>query len=319
MPATKIADVIVPEVFNPYVVNRTMERSALYQAGIIATVPGLDILGTKGGTQIVMPFWNDLTGAEEILSDSSPLGVDKITAGTDAAVLNARGKAWGTNDLAKALSGDDPMAQIGDLVADFWGRRMQVLLLKILEGIFASGELNANISDISGAAGADAVISGDAMVDASFALGDARAGLTAVAFHSASVKVLVKQGLIDYVPDAQGELTIPTYMGKRVIEDDTMPTSGGVYTGYLFGQGAIGYGDGNPPVPTETDRDSLQGEDILINRKHFVFHPRGMKWVGTAAGVSPTNVEFATGANWDRVYDPKNIRVVQFKHRVAAA
>lgn len=318
MAATKIADVIVPEVFNPYASQRSQELSALFQSGIIQNVPELNILGMKGGTTIAMPFWNDLSGAEEILSDTTPLGVDKITSNQDIAVLHARGKAWGVNDLAKALSGDDPMAEIGDKVGDYWQRRWQVMLLNILTGIFLSGDLTANISDISAASGDAAVISGETTVDAIFKLGDAAERLTAFAMHSATVANLVKQGLIDYLQDAEGKPTLPTYLGKRVIIDDGMPVSSGVYTSYLFGTGAIGYGEGNAPTPTETDRDSLQGEDILINRRHFVMHPRGMAWIGTPTGVAPTNAELATGANWDRRYDPKNIRIVQFKHRNVA-
>lgn len=319
MAATKISDVIVPTVFNPYAVQRTTQLSRLYTSGIIQTVPELNILGSSGGTTINMPFWNDLSGAEEILSDTTPLGVDKITAAKDVAVIHARGKAWGVNDLAKALSGDDPMAEIGSLVGDYWARRWQAMLISILKGIFASGDLDSNISDISAEAGAAAVIGGDGVVDAIYKLGDASGGLTAFGMHSATVATLVKQGLIDFKNDAEGNPTLPYYMGKAVIQDDNMPVTGGVYTSYLFGRGAFGYGEGNAPVPTETDRDSLQGEDILINRRHFVMHPRGVAWGGTPAGVSPTNVELESGANWDLRYDPKNIRIVQFKHRNVAA
>jgi hypothetical protein len=319
MAATKIADVIVPSVFNPYTVQRTTELSELFTSGIIQTVPELNVLGQAGGTSVVMPFWNDLTGAEEILSDVTPLGVDKITTAQDVAVLHARGKAWGVNDLAKALSGDDPMGHIGDLVAGFWARRWQVMLLAILSGVFAAASMAGNISDISGATGDAAVISGDTVVDAMYKLGDANTKLTAFAMHSAVVGALVKQGLIEFTRDADGNPTLPTYMGKRVIQDDGMPQSGGVYTSYLFGTGAIGLGEGAAPVPTETDRDSLQGEDVLINRRHFVLHPRGVAWIGTATGVSPTNTELAVGTNWVRRYDLKNVRIVQFKHRIVAA
>jgi hypothetical protein len=48
-----------------------------------------------------------------------------------------------------------------------------------------------------------------------------------------------------------------------------------------------------------------------------VLHPRGVRWVGAPAGVSPTNTEFETGTNWSRVYDPKQIRIVQFVHKIA--
>ena len=38
---TRITDVIVPEVFNPYVIQRTMEKSELFQSGIVAEVAEL--------------------------------------------------------------------------------------------------------------------------------------------------------------------------------------------------------------------------------------------------------------------------------------
>lgn len=319
MAATKISDVIVPEVFNPYVIERTAALSAFYQSGIIQPVPGLDVLGAKGGTTIAMPFWQDLTGDDEVLSDSAALSVNKIAASQDVAVLHARGKAWGVNDLAKALSGDDPMAAIGDLVAGYWARRWQALTIATLKGVFSAASMSGNVHDITGLTGDAAVISGDAVVDAVYKLGDAAGGLTGFAMHSNTVATLVKQGLIDFRPDADGELTIPFYMGKRVVVDDTMPVNSGVYTSYLFGTGAIGLGDGNAPVPTETDRDSLAGEDILINRRHFVLHPRGVKWKGTPAGATPTNGELEVGTNWERVYEAKNVRIVQFKHRNVAA
>lgn len=317
--ATKIADVIVPEVFNSYLINRTFERSELFQSGIVATVPGLSILAQNGGDTITMPFWNDLTGAEEILSDTVPLTPAKITAATDAAVLNARGKAWGVHDLAVQLSGSDPMGAVGNLVIEYWNRRMQAQIISMLKGIFANAGMAANRSDISGGTGDAGILSGPSFVDAAFKLGDRYGGLTVMAVHSAALAHLVKGNLIVYSKDSEGNLTIPTYMGLRLIVDDGMPVEGGVYTSYLFGPGAIGYGDSrNPKLPvTETDRDTLLGEDYLINRKYYVLHPRGVRWTGIPAGVSPTNLEFETAASWTRVYDPKQLRIVQFRFRLA--
>lgn len=100
---TKIEDVIVPEVFNRYVIERTAELSALYQSGIVVKDPELDALATAGGKLINMPFWQDLTGDDEVLSDSESLETDKITAGQDVAALLMRGKAWKVNDLSKAV------------------------------------------------------------------------------------------------------------------------------------------------------------------------------------------------------------------------
>lgn len=315
--ATKISDVIVPDVFNPYVVERTAEKSALYQSGIIQADAQLNALAQSGGTLLQMPFWSDLTGDDEVLSDTGSLTAGAITASKDIARLHMRGRAWGVNDLAKALSGDDPMGVVGDLVANYWARRMQAALVKTLDGVFAAASMSGNLHDITAVTGAD-TFTGEHFIDATHKLGDAEDQLTAIMVHSATYSSMRKQNLIDFIPNSQGVYDIPTYMGKRVIVDDGLPiVSTTNYTTYLFGAGAIGYGEGAPPVPTETDRDSLAGEDYLITRKHFLLHPRGVKWTeASVAGDSPTNAELATAANWTRVYDNKNIKIVKFLHKL---
>lgn len=317
MPITRIADVIVPEVFNPYVIQRTAELSALSQAGIVSNNPELDALASAGGKLINMPFWNDLSGADEVLSDTGALTPEKITAAQDVAALFMRGKAWSTNDLAKALSGSDPMAAIGDLVADYWARRRQALLFSLLKGVFASASMSDLVLDVSGLAAGANTLAGNTFIDALTLLGDAAGKITAVGMHSGSYASLQKQNLIEFVPTSDGKINIPTYMGKRVIVDDGCPVTTGVYTTYLFGEGAIGLGNGSAPVPTETDRDSLAGDDILINRQHFVLHPRGVKFNNASVeGSSPTNAEVEAAANWTRVYEKKNTRIIKFVHKI---
>lgn len=315
---TKVADVIVPEIFNPYVLNRSAELSNLIQSGIIQGGGDLDALAASGGRTIQMPFWNDLTGDDEVLSDSSPLTPGKIDTGKDVAVLLTRGKAWSTNDLAKALSGDDPMKAIGDLVASYWARRRQATTISILAGVFGSASMSDNVLDISAEVGDLGVFSGSTFIDAAHKLGDAESRLTAVAVHSVTFASMRKQNLIEFVPNSQGVYNIPTYLGKNVIIDDGLPYTDGTATTYIFGQGALGLGNGAAPVPTETDRDSLQGDDILINRQHFILHPRGIKFNDVAvAGKTPTNSELANALNWTKVYDAKNVRMIAFKHKIA--
>lgn len=358
MAKTKISDVIVPEVFNPYVVQKTMEKSALYQCGIIANNPELDKLAVSGGKTINMPYWEDLNGDDEVLSDDGALTPAKITAGQDVAVLLMRGKAWSANDLAKALSGSDPMSAIGGLVADYWARRMQIILINQLNGVFGASNMTNKLLNICGET-SENKIDGSTFLDALQLMGDAKDRLTGVVMHSATETQLRKNNLIATEFDSNN-VPISYFMDKRVVVDDGCPVinlykasadttctsgksyytkSGDVYTkvasptgnpstssyyeedgkGYatfLFGQGAVGLGNGSAPVPTETDRDSLAGDDILINRKHFILHARGVKWTGTAAGASPTNAELATGNNWSRVYEDKAIRMVKFVHKL---
>jgi hypothetical protein len=321
---TIISDVIVPEVFNPYVIQRTAELSAFYQSGIIARTPELDRLASSGGKLLNMPFWEDLTGDDEVLSDQTALTVGKITADQDVAALLTRGRAWSVNDLAKALSGDDPMAAIGDLVADYWARRFQAILIKTLDGIFgntATG-MDTNKHDISGSATAedDDVISAKTAVDAIYKLGDNADKLTGFAMHSATVAKLTKDDLIETIPPSEGKPAVRMFLGKPVVVDDSLPVSNGVYTTYIFGAGAFGWGEGGAPVPVETARDALAGDDILIHRRHFILHPRGVAFQNdSVAGATPSNAELATYRNWERVYESKNVRIVQFKHKLVTA
>jgi len=323
--ATVLSDVIVPEVFTPYVIERTAELSAFWSSGVVGSVDGLTL--GNGGSTVQMPFWQDLAGDDQILDDTTNLTVSNIEAEKDVAVLNGRALVYGAKDLVGALAGDDPMMAIGDLVADKWARRMQSCLISTLNGSMgALGDESppVNTLDISGLSAAAAVFDGEAFIDALGRLGDAETRLSAVAVHSATYRLMKKQGLIEFIREFDAAEAVPFYMGKRVIVDDGMPVSNGVYTTYLFGEAAVGYAEGAPKVPVETERNALVGggEEYLVSRRHFLLHPRGIAWTpgsGVPAKNTPTNVELGAKANWSRVYESKNIRIVRFVHRVAAA
>ena len=316
MASVKIADIIVPEVFNSYLVAEVNRLDSLVQSGIIQNDPQLDVLASSGGLTINMPYFNDLTGDSEELSDTVALGVNGITTGKDVARLQMRGKAWGVNELSAALSGADPMQVIASKVAKFWVGQRSKIMFQSLAGIATTAA--TNVHDISALVGGLAVISATSVIDAKQKMGDNADKLTAIGMHSVTYSKLQKDNLIVYLTSSDGKVSIPTYLTYRVIIDDSCPVAGGVYTTYLFGEGAFGLGNGAAPTPTETDRDSLLGEDILVNRQHFILHPRGIKWTETAVvGKTPTLAELATATNWEKVYDQKSIRIVIFKHKIA--
>lgn len=327
MPGTTLQDVIVPELFNPYVINRTMELSALVQCGIIANDQEFDRLASQAAPTVNMPFFEDLTGESEQVIEGADLNDNKITSNKDVAAIIRRAKMWSATDLSAALAGSDPMQAIGTLVARFWERDMQKELIAILNGVFgtiAEGSvtrLESNLLDISGKSGAAANWSGAAFIDAEQKLGDAKAQLTGVVMHSATEAYLKKQNLIETVQPSN-DVAFGTYQGKRVIVDDGCPVVSGVYTTYLFGNGAVALGNGSPVghVPTETDRAKRKGSgvDYLINRKTMILHPRGIAFTGAnvAKTEGPSRLELADPVNWKPVYEPKQIRVVAFKHKL---
>jgi hypothetical protein len=328
---TTLSDVIVPELFNPYVINKTMELSALFQSGIITNNAEFDALASEAAPIHNMPFFEDLSGASEDILEGKDLTAKKITSNKDVSTTIRKAAMWSATDLSAALAGADPMAAIGNLVAGYWNRENQRILIKLLSGVFGSytptegGEsltpLADHILDISALKGDAAKISASAFIDACQLLGDAQGQLTAVAMHSATKAYLKKQNLITTERDSNS-VEFDTYQDRRVIVDDGCPVEDGVYTTYLFGQGALAYGNGNPVgfVPTEIDRDKKKGSgvDYLINRRTFIMHPRGIAWQNLVRGnvETPTEAELANAQNWKRVYEPKQIRIVAFKHKI---
>ena len=327
---TTLQDVIVPELFNPYVVNRTMELSALFNSGIVTNNSEFDRLASQAAPTVNMPFFEDLTGESEQVIEGKDLTADKITSKKDVAAILRRAKMWSATDLSAALAGSDPMMAIGDLVAGFWARDMQKELVAVLSGIFgtytpaegsATTPLSSNILDISSKSGTAANWSGSSFIDAEELLGDAKAQLTGVVMHSATEAYLKKQNLIETVQPSN-DVSFGVYQGKRVIVDDGCPVEKGVYTTFLFGDGAIALGNGNPEgfVPTEADRDKKKGSgvDYLINRRTFILHPRGIAFTNAnvAKTEGPSRAELKDASNWNPVYEQKQIRIVAFKHKL---
>lgn len=323
MSITRLQDVIQPEVFTPYSIQRTMELSELIKSGIAQNTSEFDKLASGPNTLINMPFWDDLTGDPEVMNDEGETTPGKIVANKDVARKMAWTKSYGANALSAMLSGDDPMKAIADLFASYWSRQYQQMLLSILDGVFAASNMTDKVHDISAETGDTALIGGRTFLDAVQKMGDAKDLLTGVMLNSAIETYLAKNDLIDYKEESQGKVRIPYFMGKRVIVDDSMPfdTQTGVGVSYLFGGGAIAWGNGSHPdiQQTEVVRNglSLAGEDILVNRRLPLLHPRGVKWTEDSVEKAfPSFTELEAGDNWSRVYEPKAIRIVKFQFKI---
>lgn len=335
MAITKIADVIVPELFNRYVINRTMELSAFFRSGIVVNSPEFDTLASEAARTHNMPFFEDLNGESEPTLEDVKMTPAKIGSNKDVSTTILRQKMWAATNLSAALAGADPMKAIGDLVAGYWARDMQKELIAILSGVFGTTtedpvgtpkqttRMADHILDLTAGKSEPAkLISASAFIDACQLLGDAQAQLSGVAMHSATKSFLKKLNLIETERDST-DVEFDTYQGRRVTVDDECPVTGeGIYTTYLFGNGAIAYGNGSPVghVATEVDRDKQTGGgiDYLINRKAFILHPRGIAYTGAKREhvETPTRAELAMAENWKPVYEPKQLRIVAIKHKI---
>jgi hypothetical protein len=332
--ATLRSDVIIPEVFTPYVIEQTTQRDAFLASGVVQ--PMAELNAAEGGDYVNVPFWKaNLSGDFEVLTDSTSLTPGKITADKQVGVILHRGRAWEARDLAALAAGSDPMAAIGEKVATYVANQRQKDLIKCLEGVFGGLTSNTGAAfagltfDLSGmtALGPRQVAKARAL------LGDQGDKLTAVAMHSAVYYDLVERKAIDYVTNAEArgggtvattgiapvfggsiagaygtDYQVPFYLGMRVIvSDDLTPTSTN-YPVYFFTQGAIASGE-QLALRTETDRDILAKSDAMSIDLHYCYHPVGAKWLtGT---TNPTGAQLATIGNWSKVYETKNIGIVR--------
>jgi hypothetical protein len=333
--ATLRSDIIIPEVFTPYVIEQTTQRDAFLASGVVQ--PMAELNATEGGDFVNIPFWKaNLTGDFEVLTDSSSLTPGKITTEKQVGVILHRGRAFESRDLAALAAGSDPMAAIGAKLGEYIANQRQKDLISCLKGVF--GSLNANTSSSaffelcldSESGDTPTALSPRHVAEARAILGDQGEKLTAVAMHSKVYYDLVERRAIDYVSsdDARGTSTtqsggsmaaaygggvgVPTYMGLRVIVSDDVETAGSgsstEYGTYFFTQGAVASGE-QAGTEIETDRDILAKSDAMAVDLHYCYHPVGAKW--GVSTVNPTRAQLETASNWSKVYELKNIGIVR--------
>lgn len=328
MAITRITDVLVPEIWVPYLREVTAENSRLFQSGAVAQDQQIDAEIEKGGNTVNLPFWQDL-GSDSTVdtaqgdNPASSLTPGKIEADQQLAAVLRRVVSFGAADLAAALAGDDPMGVAADRIAPFWARRMNAAAIATIQGALAALDIESagsGIHDVSVSSGQLKLISADVVIDARVnCLGDASDSLTLMFVHSKVYGRLQKNNLIDFIPDARGEAVIPTYLGMQLVVSDTLPADVSdpdfpVYTSFLAGPGALRYGETAAKVPAETIRRPEQGDgggvEEFYSRRNFVLHPLGFKYTGSVPNAGPLNQALATGSNWARAFERKNIPLV---------
>jgi hypothetical protein len=328
MATTRISDIIDVTIFQDLPQVDGPEKTAFFESGIVARNGVLDSLASAAGKTAELPYWKDLDGSIEVnysTDDPTDIAVpQKIVQGeqiTRKAFIN---QGWQAADLASELAlGGTAMEAVRAKTDRYFMRQWQRRLIAATNGVLAdnvandSGDMVVDVAaESTGAQGAGTLFNRDSFTEAAYTMGDAATDLNAIAVHSAVMQQMVKNDDIVYIPDSLGRLTIPTYMGLRVIVDDGLTvtagsTSGFKYTSVMFGAGAFGYGVGSPEVPVEVEREASQGEgggiETLYVRNTWILHPFGFQQTGTPAGVSFTQAELALAAQWDRVLERKQV------------
>lgn len=353
-PATRIADIVVPQIFTPYAQQLTEQKARIIQSGLAVRDAALDEELNGGGTTFNVPSFRDLDNdVDRVSNDSSapfntpdanvaaagstnspsrPPNPLKIQTSTEIGVRLSRNNSWSSMDLTSSLSGEDPMRNIADRVAYYWTRRLQAAFVATWNGVIADNVANDSgdyVNNISGNAYIDGVtnFSAEAFIDAATTMGDSMEDIVAMVVHSIVYSRMQKNNLIDFIPDSQGMVTIPTFLGRRVIVDDGVPRTNSVYDTWLFGGGSTRIGMGSPKTPTEVERipggGNGGGQEVLYNRVEWMIHPAGHAFTGTVTNGGPQNTGTAgsdldEAGSWNRVYpERKQIKFARLVTREA--
>lgn len=326
---TLLSDVYVPVPFQNGVDRAAIELNIFIQSGVLGSNPVTDAEALSSGAIGEVPHFNPLDVSAEPNYSTDVAGnkstPKKITSGLQKYRKAYMNDSWTTMDLTRELASKDPLAAITGKIGQFWATQIQKRVIRTSLGILADnvandgGDMLFSIATDDAAAVTDAEkISAEAVLSAKSTLGDHAEMLAVIGMHSVVYTNLQRQQLIIYIPNARGEVNIPTYLGYRVVVDDGMPAVAGAnritYTTILYAIGAVSYGEGAPAVPSEMGREADAGDgggqDLIYSRKTVLIHPAGFTTAADPAATQTfTLAELQAAATWDRAVERKNVAI----------
>lgn len=325
---TFLSALVTRPEFLSYLSEEIVQRSAFVQSGVVARNAALDC--RAGGTRVRVPYFQPINPTEEIIQSNDDWGTSEggyltpqgITASEQVMTILHRGFAYAVDDLSKLGSGADPMGAIRGYLAASINKLRSATLIAQLTGIFGDA-LADNSLDITG--DAEKEISAMAVIAAKAKLGERGESLNAIALHPNQYYYLQQIGMLTFTGgniQAGDNITwgaggtnvtnagVANFAGLRVIVDSQLPHSGGVYTSYLFGPGAVSEGV-QQELRIEAERNILSKQDVMAVDYHYGMHVNGVTW--NSGSDNPTNSALQDEDNWTLKYNANLIPVVQLK------
>lgn len=329
---TQISDLWVPDIWVQAMREKQATFPSLFNSGIVAKNPIMDELATGAGTTVNVPFFKDITDqADEIqVENTAPVNDNNQPGSKMVGAVCNRVTQTSASALSAQVSGADPVDAIVSQLVMRRLKQRQTTLVAMLRAIMGTGSVAANTaaplaanryggttSEIfleTATTNAANLVSPTVFIQAKALMGELQDELKDGCFlcHPNIKAALEVQDALNFKSlKMPSELpwTITTYRDIPIFTSMALSragtTSGTVYDSYLLGPGAFGYGE-KAQAGDVLDVASLQywvdrfkNNSFFFDRTRFVLHPLGMKWVGTAAGQSPTNAELGTIANWN--------------------
>lgn len=297
--------------------------TSMIESGAVVNDPEIARLIGNGSNYFTTPYYDVLSGDEEVYNGVNDIGTDALTGGQYAGVVYGRQKGWEAKSFIKDFnSGADPMAQIVAGVAQYWIKARQARLVGILDAVFGVEDdtdfaLHTTNIATTGESVEDAnKIGVTSISDATIkACGDNAGGFSLAIMHSVVAQRLANLQLLDYskYTDPAGitrNLPIATVNGLTVIVNDNVPVADSAsaegakeYTTFVLGGGAVRYASAPVDVPSEMDRLPAKngGKDMVYTRLRECLAPYGFSFIGdVSTDVGIPDTELFASASWER-------------------
>jgi len=311
MALTQLADLGNHEVTQlaGYSINQFPRRSRLSQLGVFRRDPVYDAVAGSLSKTVQFQNWNFPANVRSTPGSDDPtqkIVPYKATTGETTVARHVRNIAFAEADIVAEFAGQSFLDSIVNYDATVWANEIEYMAITgamaMLDAAGAAFTYNASVT--TGTIQPSNRISNDNLLNTIHKVGEGFRAYTKVVMHSRVYRTLQGLNLITSIPGSEGNANVGRYLGQFDVSfSDQLPvveTVPNFPVSPILIMPAAGIGLGISPLvkgrPLEYVRDGLAGNgsgvETVVSRRKFAVGMRGVNFVGTIAGGTPTDAEW---------------------------
>lgn len=324
---TDLTKLIIPPVFNQWVIDHLDDTNNLLTSGIITENSDIDLAAP--GVTVEIPYikaekklpqpWNDI---EDKTSNS-------IGSGSMLGMKFYETLTYGSTKLSRIISGAPTAQAIASAMVEDWTAGNMNALIKLLEGVFKVDQVKAaKMVDMTQVSPTNSDFNSMGWLAARTLMGDKANVLTGIAVNSATDAMMTAEDLKDHPGTGMSSDVAPhgTFHGMIITVDDQIPLDltdpkKPKSTAYIFSRNAVEFK--RMIISTDTQKDIFKrgGESFVTQDSIATMHIQG---TGIKKGWTPAKYPYATVNEltqpdaWE-IPEGRNVRdigVVAYTHTV---
>lgn len=327
MAVTDLTKLIIPPVFNQWVIDHLDDTNNLLKSGIITNNTDIGDLLAPGVT-VQIPYIK----AKKVLPDKWSDNVDKqsysIGAGSMQGMKLYETLTYSNTKLSALISGAPTATAIAQAMTEDWTAGDENALIKLLQGIFGVADIKeAKMIDMTEVSPTNSDFNSTGWLAARTLMGDKANQLTNIAVNSATEAMMNEEDLKDHGSEVSSQVApYGTFHGMVITIDDQIPLDLSdpkkpKSTCYIFSAGAVSYKRQIVETNTWNKYEEKGGTSYVSQDSVLTMNVQG---TGVKSSFKPEDYPYATvdeltkSDNWE-VPDGRSVRdigVVAYTHTV---